>query len=139
MARQISDEKVAEIERLWRELGVGLQVAKAACVTPWVAMQYKPADAQWRSKNKQGRALHARIRDLWFELGNARKVAEAAGVSYEVAHAYRPAEIKLEPAVPRHQPLGYDTWSEETQERWDEFWEHPPCNSRLRKLMGEES
>lgn len=128
--RALSDEKIAEIHRLWHQLGVGSQVALAANVSYFSVVKYRPQDLP---RSNRAATLHERLTDLWDKYGNSREVAEHGNVSLHTAWAHMPSRYKKPSAL----PTGYKTWSEETRKRWDAHWDNPTADhyEQLAKLI----
>lgn len=131
--RQISAEKVAEIQRLWYEVGTARGVARRAHVADDTAMRYKPADVPRTRRTDYGSTLHRRIHELWYQLRDAQAVADTLRIAVSTAMVHRPEEFKSS-IIPT--ATGYKTWSESSRERWDRYWAQPTETERLQTLLG---
>lgn len=126
--RQLSLQKRAEIARAWSVYWTITDVAIACGVTFKTARKYRPDSVRkFSARLRLPAEKIEQIRKAWQWLKTAKEVAAECQVSERSAYRFSPRSDK--PCITYQ---GYSTWSEETRNRWDDFWDDPSRAQKAR-------
>lgn len=123
-----SDEMIDAIRKAWDIHRNATHVARALGIAVRTARRYRP-DHILRGENP--RSLRRDQRQLliraWIDGYSLERIVR-------VFHVCRNTALKYKPMLPPKPATGYHTWSNEAQQRWDEFWSDPRRADRAELL-----